>query len=181
MSLKKSNFIRVDLILLSSTFFLFTACNQILTVPANSGSEAAPPPPAHASAPLPTSSAPNQAANQEISQGAIPQAIPSSIANGPHHMSASAISAIKNSSSPCNPIRVLCQDAGFVLDSTTKGNRLIGDCMSKLVTGQSVQSPSGEQVDPPAGANLTACAANIHHGTAPTTGTKSARIPTYTN
>jgi hypothetical protein len=62
-------------------------------------------------------------------------------------------------------------DAGFILNNKTAGNRLIGDCIAKLVINQSVQNPStGQNVQQPTGANPTACATNIHHGGTPTTG-----------
>ena len=65
----------------------------------------------------------------------------------------------------CKPYRLACMNAGFKLGDKTVGNRLIGDCMLKLIEGQSVKSVStGKTAAPPSGADAKACQALIHHG-----------------
>jgi hypothetical protein len=90
--------------------------------------------------------------------------------------------SIQDVSSPCRPFRLACVSAGFMLQNATAGNRLIADCIEKLIDGQSAVSPVSKQSAlAPSGADAKSCAVHIHHGNKPTTGSVSPVIPTYAN
>lgn len=72
---------------------------------------------------------------------------------------------INDSNSPCHSFRIACAQAGFQL-GTTKGNRLIGDCIIPLINGKTpTSSVTSLTAQIPSGAQAAACASRIHHGT----------------
>lgn len=93
-----------------------------------------------------------------------------------HVVPASATGGVRAASnnsttSPCAPFRAACEDAGFVLKDYTAGNRLISDCMLKLVAGSTATSPlTGKTAFSPDGADGNSCLENIHSGPKTTVG-----------
>lgn len=94
----------------------------------------------------------------------------------------------QNSNHPCQPFKKACMSAGFQSEGQAKGNRLISDCMLKLLDNQPVTSITGATVTPPTGpgsddASKKACMTHIHSGPKPLAGIKaqSAKAPPATN
>jgi hypothetical protein len=96
-------------------------------------------------------------------------------------MSAEAVANINDAKNPCHPVRIACLNAGFVLGDSRDGNRLIHDCMKKLIANEVATSLSGKIAVPPSKVELLACAPHIHTEHKPDIGTKSRAIPTYKN
>lgn len=101
--------------------------------------------------------------------------------NASTRMSLASIQSISDSASPCQPYRLACAGAGFSLQASA-GNRLIGDCMKKLLAGQPATSPvSGQVAQVPLSANAAACKSHLHEHAKTTIGSKSAVVPKYSN
>lgn len=80
----------------------------------------------------------------------------------------------KDDKSACRPLRLACQSAGFALNDSRAGNKLIKDCIAKLAIGQNAVSPvTGRVASAPANADIKACAGKVHKGPKPTAGLKS--------
>ena len=82
----------------------------------------------------------------------------------------------KDRKSPCQPLRLACTEAGYVLNDKREGNRLIKDCLVPLSKGQSAfNRHTGKMAVIPKFTHLSACRSNIHMSGKPTAGMRSAR------
>ena len=117
-----------------------------------------------------------------LAPAASSKAVPTFGITGQNQMSLASAQSIQDTQSPCRPFRLACQAAGFTLVGAVKGDRLIADCMDKLLAGQpATNSISGLVAAVPVGSDASACAAHVHHGKKPTTGNTSAKVPSYKN
>lgn len=92
-------------------------------------------------------------------------------------LSGIASAQFKDNNSPCRPLRLACESAGFTLNNAKSGNKLIKDCLVKLATGQSATSSvTGRVAQAPAGADIQSCAGKIHRGKKPTVGMRSKNV-----